>query len=283
VEPPKIDLSENQIAQVKSFYSTSCQACHGMNMEGGPTGPALVNAGQYIFYSEFKDVILYGKGQMPGFTHVDEGTIEALYRYLGGNPRRFNFRRRGAEETAPEGPIVASGGVSIQPDIKKQAPMTEYPEGVASPEHRYTTDYDTEWTGLLAPPWSSIVAYDLNEGTIKWRNPIGLDSLYAKGDPTKGSPNGTQRKGMIVTSTGVVFSTAKGGKLYAFDEDNGRVLWETTLSYEANAQPSMYMLDGKQYLVINATSNFRRDSYDFSKKPGALPRGYVVYALPDRQ
>jgi quinoprotein glucose dehydrogenase len=24
-----------------------------------------------------------------------------------------------------------------------------------------------------------------------------------------------------------------------------------------------------------------RDSYDHSKKPGALPKGYVVYALPD--
>ncbi|MBK9489742.1 MAG: hypothetical protein IPO07_13875 [Haliscomenobacter sp.] len=37
------------------------------------------------------------------------------------------------------------------------------------------------------------------------------------------------------------------------------------LSYEANAQPSMYTLNGKQYLVINATSNFTRDSYDYSK------------------
>jgi quinoprotein glucose dehydrogenase len=96
----------------------------------------------------------------------------------------------------------------------------------------------------------------------------------------KGAPTGTQRRGMIVTSTGVVFATAKGGKLYAFDADNGNILWETTLSYESNAQPSMYTLDGEQYLVINATSNFLPDSYNHSKKPGALQRGYVVYALP---
>ena len=86
---------------------------------------------------------------------------------------------------------------------------------------------------------------------------------------------------MIITSSGVVFVTAKGGKLYALDEENGDILWEETLSHEANAQPSMYMLNGKQYLVINATSNFAHDSYDHSKKEGALPKGYVVYALPD--
>ena len=245
----------------------------------GVTGPALVNAGQYIIYTEFKDIVLGGKGSMPGFTHVSEETIEALYRYLGGNPRSFNFPRR-ANSAPPKGPVVASGGATIKPDAKKIAPMLEYPEKVTHPKDRYITDYGTEWSGLAAPPWSSIVAYDLNKGIIKWRKPVGLDSLYAKGDPSKGAPGGTLRKGMVVTSTGIVFATAKGGKLYAFDADNGNILWETNLSYEANAQPSMYTLNGKQYLVINATSNFTRDSYDRSKKPGALPRGYVVYALP---
>jgi quinoprotein glucose dehydrogenase len=43
----------------------------------------------------------------------------------------------------------------------------------------------------------------------------------------------------------------------------------------------MYELNGKQYLVVNATNAFSRDSNDHSKDPGALPRGYVVYALPD--
>lgn len=279
VEPPKVDLSADQVAQVKTFYASTCQPCHGKSMEG-VTGPALVNAGQYIIYTEFKDIVLGGKGSMPGFTHVSEETIEALYRYLGGNPRSFNFPRR-ANSAPPKGPVVASGGATIKPDAKKIAPMLDYPEKVKHPKDRYITDYGTEWSGLAVPPWSSIVAYDLNKGIIKWRKPVGLDSLYAKGDPSKGAPGGTLRKGMVVTSTGIVFATAKGGKLYAFDADNGNILWETNLSYEANAQPSMYTLNGKQYLVINATSNFTRDSYDRSKKPGALQRGYVVYALPN--
>jgi quinoprotein glucose dehydrogenase len=159
--------------------------------------------------------------------------------------------------------------------------MMDYPEGVEHPADRYSTDYGLEWMGLAAPPWSSMLAYDLNNGTIKWRKPIGEDSLYARGDKNLGAPSGTLRKGMVVTSTGVVFATAKGGKLYALDADNGNILWETTLSHESNGQPGMYTLNGKQYLVINATANFTSDSYDHSKVPGALPKGYVVYTLPD--
>ena len=283
VEPPKTDLSVNQISKVKSLYKSTCQTCHGENMQGG-VGPSLVNAGQYISYVEFKDITLNGQGQMPGFAHVDEETIKALYRFFGGTPSNFNFPPRAKEKPLPmEGPVVASGGVPIPADAQKTPPMLDYPEGVAHPTDRYVTDYGLEWMGLLSPPWSSIVAYDLNNGTIKWRQPIGEDSLYVQGDKTKGAPSGTQRKGMIVTSTGIVFATAKGGKLYAMDAGNGKILWETTLSYESNAQPSMYTLNGKQYLVINATSNVRSDSYDRSKKPGALKRGYVVYALPGSQ
>lgn len=280
VAPPEANLSENEVKRAMTLYSSTCQTCHGKKMEGG-AGPALANVGEYIFYDDFKSIVTNGQGQMPGFIHVDEETLKALYLYLGGNPRSFNFRRRDTEETMPEGPVVASGGAAIKPDAQRSAPMSAYPEGVAHPADRYTTDYGLEWPGLLSPPWSSMLAYDLNQGTIKWRQPIGEDSLYVQGDKNKGAPNGSQRKGMVITSTGVVFATAKGGKVYAFDADNGDILWETTLSHETNAQPSMYTLHGKQYLVINATSNFMPDSYDHSKKPGALPRGYVVYALPD--
>lgn len=282
VRPPKIDLSANEIKKVKSLYSSTCQTCHGKNMEGG-VGPSLVGVGQRVFWDEFKSTVISGKGQMPGFTHVDEETLKALYRYLGGNPRSFAFGRRPGADTKIEGPVVASGGATIKPDATRGAPMMDYPEGVEHPEDRYTTDYGLEWMGLLTPPWSSILAYDLNDGTIKWQQPIGEDSLYVQGDKTKGAPSGTLRKGMIVTSSGVIFVTAKGGKLYAFDADNGKILWETTLSHESNAQPSMYTFNGKDYLVVSAASNFAPDSFNHAKKPGALPKGYVVYSIPDKK
>lgn len=281
VGPPKTDLSEDEVKKVKAYYQANCQTCHGVNLTGG-VGPSLVNAGQRIFYDEFKSIVTNGSGQMPGFTHVDEETLKAVYRFLGGTPRSFPGMRRDGNVKV-DGPVVASGGAKIKPDAKRNAPMMEYPEGVDHPADRYTTDYGLDWPGLLSPPWSSMLAYDLNSGSIKWRKPIGVDSLYGKGDQSIGAPGGTQRKGMVVTSTGVVFVTAKGGKLYALDEDNGNVLWEYTLSHETNAQPAMYTLNGKQYLVINATSNFMKESYNHSFKPGALPKGYIVFSLPDKK
>jgi quinoprotein glucose dehydrogenase len=158
--------------------------------------------------------------------------------------------------------------------------MTDYPAGVPHPANRYNTDYGTAWPDMLGPTWAWVMAYDLNTGTIKWKQPLGEDAVASgKGDKMAGAVNGSQRKGMIVTSAGLLFCTGKGGKLYAYDADNGTLLWEATLSHESNAQPVMYELNGKQYLVVNATNNFTKDSFDHSKKPGALPRGYVVYAL----
>jgi quinoprotein glucose dehydrogenase len=280
VEPPKIELSENDRKKVKGFYITNCQSCHGDKMQG-LTGPSLANIGQRIFYDEFKNILLNGRGRMPGIPHVDEQTMSSLFRYMGGIPRSFPGRR--GDNKKATGPIVDSGGAHIKPDANKGLPMSDYPEGVFHPENRYTTDYGMEWMGLAAPPWSSIVAYDLNKGTIKWRMPIGEDSAYVNGDKSKGAPAGTLRKGMVITSTGVVFATAKGGKLYAFDADNGKILWETTLSNEVQGQPTMYTYKGKQFLVVNASANFTPDSYNHSVKPGALKKGYIVYALPYRQ
>lgn len=277
----KVNLSKNELKRALSLYKNTCQTCHGAEMIGG-AGPALTNVGQRVFFDDFKSIVANGKGQMPGFNHVDEETVTALYRYLGGNPAIPNFRRQ-LDTKQPTGNVVASGGAKVKPDLRKGDAMADYPEGVDHPIDRYTSDYGIDWPGLLSPPWSSILAYDLNNGTIKWRRPVGEDSLYTKGDKSAGAPNGTQRKGMVITSSGIVFATAKGGKVYAFDSDNGRILWETTLSHESNAQPIMYQVNGKQYFVVNATSNFTPDSYNHALDAGALPRAYVVFALPEKK
>lgn len=278
VVPPGASLSVDEVKRVKTLYANTCQACHGADMKGG-AGPSLVNAGQRMFFFEFKDIIANGKGQMPGFVHIDEQTVASLFKYLGGTPSRF-MPRRNDPNKLPAGPVVASGGAPVPADEKRESPLADYPEGVEHPVDRYTTDYGLEWPNLSMPPWSSIVAYDLNNGTIKWRKPVGEDkAALAAGDKDAGAGSGTLRKGMIVTSSGIVFATAKGGKLYAFDSENGNVLWETTLSFETNGQPAMFVLDGKTYLALNVTADFTDDSIDHSKEQGAMPRGYVVFSL----
>ncbi len=282
VEPPKIELSANDLKKVQLFYAANCMSCHGDKMQG-LVGPSLVNVGQRISFEEYKSIVQNGRGRMPGITHVDEQTMSALFRYMGGVPRSTNFTGRRMEIKKLSGPIVDSGGADILADADVKAPMAEYPEGVSHPADRYLTDYGTEWMGLGSPPWSSLFAYDLNNGSIKWRMPIGEDSAYVKGDKSKGAPGGALRKGMVVTSAGLVFATGKGGKLYAFDANDGKILWETTLSNEVLGQPIMYTSKGKQYLVVNASGNFSADSYNHAVKPGAMKKGYIVFALPERK
>jgi quinoprotein glucose dehydrogenase len=218
---------------------------------------------------------------MPGFPHIDEKSLTGLYKYLGGLPGRQRPRINDSAFVV-DGPVVASGGAPQQNPTGRVRRMVDYPEGVVRPTDRYSTNYGLSWANLLTPVWSWIVAYDLNTGTIKWKKPLGVDPEALKnGNKETGAPNGSQRKGMIVTSTGIVFATAKGGMLYAFDADNGNILWSTEMQHETTAMPSVYQINGRQYIVINATSPFTEDSIDKSKEPGALPTGYIVYALPE--
>ena len=142
--------------------------------------------------------------------------------------------------------MVASGGAPREPAAARaRAVRTDYPEGVAAPAQRYFTDYGLGYPYLMGPPWSQIMAYDLNRGVIKWRKPLGQDLDVAKaGGKDTGVPRGSQRQGMIVTSTGIVFSTARDGVFYAFDADNGEVLWSYKLPMATEGLPSIYEMDG---------------------------------------
>jgi quinoprotein glucose dehydrogenase len=152
---------------------------------------------------------------------------------------------------------------------------------VIPPKVRYvdgsSTSYGLGHPYLLSPPWSSIVAYDLNTGTIKWKRPLGTDEKY--GGKETGLPSGPQGKGMIVTSTGVVFATCLDGRIYAYDEDNGKMLWSTKLSRVPEGIPAMYENGGRQYMVVSATGAV----IDKSKSEEEVPRGYLVFALPKKK
>jgi len=160
-----------------------------------------------------------------------------------------------------------------------------YPEGVDAPEDRYyTKGWGLGHAFLISPPWSSIVAYDLNSGTEKWRKPIGQDlHVAAEGGVDTGVPQ-AQRNGMIVTSTGLVFSTAKDGKIYAFDADNGDVLWSGQLPGGTEGLPAMYEVNGRHYLAVTATTPLKWGRMEADGQPVAedarAQGAYVVFALP---
>jgi quinoprotein glucose dehydrogenase len=103
-----------------------------------------------------------------------------------------------------------------------------------------------------APPFGELVAIDVNEARVAWRVPIGVfESLKERGFGATGTPN---IGGTIATASGVIFIGATIDRRFrAFDAENGKLLWETTLPASAHATPMTFMgRDRRQYVVVAA-------------------------------
>ncbi len=124
----------------------------------------------------------------------------------------------------------------------------------------------------MKPPWGKLNCIDLNTGKIVWSVPLGeYPELAAQGVPTTGTEN---FGGATVTAGGLVFCAGtRDEKIRAFDKASGEELWSAKLPWGGYAPPSVYQVEGKQYLVIAAPGG--------GKLGG--PRGdvYVAFALPD--
>lgn len=256
--PQPAVIADGPMARGKAAYTQNCLACHGAEFEGRAAIPSLAGSAKRLGLAEFSLVVAVGKGVMPGFPHVPESMVMDMFVYMGGT----------AEE--PEGrPGQRRRNFNVQ---------RRYPPGVRGPAQNFSTGYGTEMPNLLTPPWSSIVAYDLNQGTIQWRKPLGHDPKVPKVNGQKaGLGTGSQRKGMIVTSTGLIFSTCLDGNVYAFDADNGDELWSSPLPRNPEGLPAMYEVRGRQYLVICDMGQVINP--DLAQ---TIPAGYIVYALPEK-
>jgi quinoprotein glucose dehydrogenase len=272
----------------RAIYEQSCQVCHGSDRAGSGAGPSLLDAATRLSFEDVRYVVLTGRGEMPAFAHLDSAAVADVHRYLAGLGQ--GPMRTPDADALPDGPVVAVGGA---PGGQAGRPVAgggggrlgaPYPEGVDAPETRYyITGYGLSHAHVMRPPWSSITAYDLNDGTIKWQRPIGLDRHAAReGAVDTGVPH-AQRNGMIVTSTGIVFSTAKDGKVYALDAADGSELWSGELPTGTEGIPAMYEVDGRHYLVVTAATPLRwgRGAQDEDEADTPRPQGgYVVFSLP---
>ena len=146
-------------------------------------------------------------------------------------------------------------------------------------EDRYVSGFGfmTASDGLaaIAPPWTSLTMYDLNEGTIKWSIPLGdVPELAAKGFPQTGTQY--PKVGPVITASGLIFTGTRDRKVRAFDLDTGKLLWEIQVGTALEGIPAVYELGGRQYIVFCAAAQAGLTSSTQYPIHGA----YIAFALP---
>lgn len=283
----------------EAVYEARCQACHGVKgVRTGSGPPPLAAIGKRLPLDSFRLSVRNGRGKMPAFGDLDDGAVKRLFDYLDNVDLPVGIAEKmPAKRTVDRGPVAGSGGAPgglevRQVNADRYTPLggPPYPPESGAPRVRYYTDWGLypNQPYIVGPPWSSVVAYDLNSGTIKWKVPLGQDAVAeAEGARDTGAFM-AEHHGMIVTSTGLIFIAASDGKIRALDEETGKVLWTATLPAGSEGIPAMYEANGRQYLVVPASSNINsggghpksaRAQQDVRSN---LPKGYVVFALPQR-
>jgi glucose dehydrogenase len=148
-------------------------------------------------------------------------------------------------------------------------------------EGRYVTDGFGLYPTIINPPYTTLTAYDLNNGTIKWQIGLG-DDLRLVGQGVTGTGTAANAKGGIIpTAAGLLFVTAADRKVHVYDSTSGKQLTELPLGGTTTGSPSMYELDGRQYVLVTAAGAAGRGGRaDANLFAAAGPTGIVAYALP---
>jgi outer membrane protein assembly factor BamB len=110
-------------------------------------------------------------------------------------------------------------------------------------------------------------------------------TLAAGGPPNTGGL--ALRTGIIPTKSGLVFLAGGDGKLRAYDEMTGKVLWTGSFAGTSRGVPVMYESKGRQYLVIVAVQNPIIVGNPLPNAPAVpvtegAPIGAIAFALPRR-
>ncbi len=87
--------------------------------------------------------------------------------------------------------------------------------------------------------YAAIRAIDPQTGEKKWEHRLSAPNTEA---------------GVLTTDGNVLFSGGRDGAFYALDARDGKLLWDTNLGPSVAAGPMTYMVNGKQYVSIQAGS-----------------------------
>ena len=248
----------------KSIYGTNCQICHGESRMGQPPAvPSLVGIRERITADQLREIVRHGKGQMPAFSQISDTDLRALSTHLlDAKQAPTNAKAPLSSETAPN---------------DNQTRAERYRSG-------FGFMFSSSGLPVIAPPWTSLTAYDLNVGTIQWKIPLGeVPELAKKGIRNTGSH--FPKVAPVVTAGGLLFAGTRDRKLRALDSHTGKVLWETELAAGLEGMPAIFSLDGREYLVVCAAAQATTYTHDVPghrASQAQIQGAYVAFALPSK-
>ncbi len=228
----------------EGIYAINCSSCHGKDRKGNEASgfPSLADLSDRLDREAVSSLIKSGKGMMPAFPQLSDEQHQALLDYL------YNKQ------------------ISKEPglDFTEAAPAAYRISG-------YTKFLDADGFPAIEPPWGTLNAIDLNTGEYKWKIPFGqYPELAERGMSNTGAES---YGGPVVTAGGLLFiAGTKDKRFRAYDKENGQLLWETVLPAPGFATPSVYVVNGKQYIVIACGGD---------KLGAGKGDSYLAFALPE--
>ena len=236
---------ENYLQAGERIYTNLCVACHGQDRKGVSSFPTLVNISARYDHDQLMQLLETGRRMMPSFGHITEQDRNAIISFITDD------KKTGAQSYIRSALAVDSFlQLPYRANISKFLTKEGYP--------------------AISPPWGTLNAVDLNTGKIAWKIPLGeYAALKEKGIPVTGTEN---YGGPVVTAGGLIFIAATPDeKIRAFSKTSGKLLWEAALPAAGFATPSIYSVNGKQYIVIACGGG------KLNAKSGDA---YVAFALP---
>ncbi len=264
-KPPRIEIKGSPETRGQLLYIQNCQTCHTAQLTGQPPAiPSLVDIVSRVGAERIRSVVTNGASPMPSFPDFSTEDLDSLIAYLS-----------------------SPGAARVPPDIVDY--LSAPP--VAPPAAQDGSDAIKYWSGYgfmsskdglsaVKPPWSTLTAYDMDHGTIKWQIPLGgVSKLEAQGIKNTGGffPQG----GPAVTAGGLIFSgTESDFKMRAYDKDTGKLLWEHELPAAPHAEPAVYQAGGREYVVQPALPKPMESGHEPVPQSEPQTQGYYVFALP---
>lgn len=244
------DLQHKGATRGQIVYTLNCTNCHGADRRGATAAvPSLIGLNNKYPRSEIEKIIVKGKGLMPAHSQFSSTDLNAMIDYL--------VDEKDSPSNKPSGDLKHRDSTTDKYVLKSYKIFT-----------------DQEGFPASAPPWGTLNAIDMKTGRIKWQVPLGYyPKLKNRGLPNTGTQN---FGGCVSTAGGLIFIGATADEMFrAFNARNGAELWSYKLPAGGYATPSVYQVDGKQYVVIAAGGGNRNGTPSSDV--------YMAFALPGNQ